>query len=425
MRHLRFASIASVAVLVAGLACSGPATAGPPPASIAFDLPAVEGPTSIPSRWWVREVGRSVRSVAADTDGNVYAAGWRSAGGPGGGPVDPMVVVKFAPDGTLIWSRSWLPRGNWAAWAMDVAVGPGTHPTVYVAGKVLTFSEITYGFLRAYDADGRLLWMVDLPPGEHANEVNSVAAGPGFVVVAGDDHGCCADPYTDGWVRAYGSGGGLLWVNHFEAPRISGTYDLANSVAVGPKGQIFVAGWIETAPWSERRPQWVDREVIVQRLTHTGSVAWTRVLRQRGDKDYDQATSVAVAGGEVMVGAMVNDGSARLMRFHPSGRFVWSRTWPSVPNDEEVVSVSIDRAGAALTASTQPDSHREGTEIVVRKYRSDGSLAWSLVISRGKYLAASGVVAAGSRLAVSGWSEAGRYGGAPDRGWVWTFRSGG
>ncbi len=89
---------------------------------------------------WIRQGGGSAldtsRDLALDADGNVYLAGsFTDAATFGGATLDgdgrsDLLLVKYAPDGAVLWARGG--GSSQADLARGVAVGPNGHP--YLAG---------------------------------------------------------------------------------------------------------------------------------------------------------------------------------------------------------------------------------------------------------------------------------------------------
>jgi hypothetical protein len=73
-------------------------------------------------------------AVAVDNSGNVYVAGSTASFGAGGTDV---LILKYSPLGTLLWTKTWGGSGNEAANA--IAVGPDGF--LYVTGSSSSFAS--------------------------------------------------------------------------------------------------------------------------------------------------------------------------------------------------------------------------------------------------------------------------------------------
>jgi hypothetical protein len=253
---------------------------------------------------------------------------------------------------------------------------------------------------------------------ERAEEV---AVGSGLVVVAGQEHGCCGMAMDDAWVRTYSYGGRLLWSRDIEAPAIAGTNDGAGDVAIGGLGRIYFAGHVEMQPNTDTATL-VDHEILIQKLAPDGALIWTRVLRDRGGRDRDRATGVAVRADRLVVTAHVDAdrrnasaGHAWLGRFTFGGTLVWKRTWGRSPGFHDLpTGVSLGPSLGIVVVGER------GDRMFVRRLSRSGSPVWTTVL-RGPL---AGIVAGdvvdtptGPIATGSSWSRWGERG----RGIVWRW----
>ncbi len=94
-------------------------------------------------------VGVTDASVTVAADGSVYVAGITADGG------GDAVLLKFNPDGALLWERAWGGSES------DSAGAVATHSdgSVYVAGRATSFGPSSAGvFVLKFDSLGNLLW---------------------------------------------------------------------------------------------------------------------------------------------------------------------------------------------------------------------------------------------------------------------------
>jgi hypothetical protein len=216
------------------------------------------------------------------------------------------------------------------------------------------------------------MWHRDQLRAQHPRtwgSINAISVRGAGVIVAGDDTGCCdVGAGQDGWVRAFGGNGGLLWTNRFEPPGIpSSTQDLVWDLAVH-RGAIYAAGQVAIGTPDE---PWRDLEAVVARLAPDGSLAWARVFRDPGiQDDWDAAMSITVAAGRPVAAIQMNATTSawtRLVGLGPeTGALRWSaRTdgWPSV--------IGGTSTGTLFLIARHPEIY------TLREFGPRGVLRWS------------------------------------------------
>jgi len=325
---------------------------------------------------WVRQTAAHLADAAPMPDGGVVAVGtirWRYQ-------QSGVQVRRYGPGGGLLWSRRWhpVPSGGLAsttdAWEPTVAVADDG--TIFVVGSVRASCEPDGWFVRSYGPQGRLRWTRQMAGWRHcrnATRGTGVAVRDGLVVVSAYHHGCCSDPYADAFLMVFTTSGGLRRTIDIEPTRVPAN-ERVHDVAIGALGTIYVTGSADMhlVTSGEQR---VDRELYVQKLSASGSVIWTRILRDRGTPDSDAGWTVAVRGNELVVGASLDRASWRdqiswVGRFSFGGQLLWSRDMPYVAAYAEEVSVAIGQSGGIYLAAPP------GGYPTLRKYTPGGAEVW-------------------------------------------------
>jgi hypothetical protein len=313
---------------------------------------------------WVREPGGTLHAVTVGTGGSVYVTGtiWTPHR-----LVRALVVTKLGPDGGLYWRRTWrrLVR-DWHGTGTALAPAPGGG--VYVGGSEGR-AECGDPILMRLSVSGRMLWRRELPNPECLGIVTELDADADGVVASVTSQGCCAIFDHDGYVQAMTPDGSLRWRTDLEAPGVpSGNWDSARGVALGGDGHVFVVGEVDRGTWSGEGPL-PDEDIVIQRLSRTGRVEWTRVLPDPGVRDRDVALDVDVRGGVVVVGGQVQrrrweEPRAWLGAFATDGRSLWSRRWGQGELSRGVTAVATAPWGPVYAgayryhATTEPSLQR-------------------------------------------------------------------
>jgi outer membrane protein assembly factor BamB len=121
-------------------------------------------------------------SVAVDNQGNVVAAGFTENTGTG---FSDFTVVKFDPNGTLLWQQNLNGTANGFDRAQSMALdNQGNVVAAGLTANAATFLDFT---VAKFDRDGTLLWRQNLNGTANDNEdARSVAVdNQGNVVAAG------------------------------------------------------------------------------------------------------------------------------------------------------------------------------------------------------------------------------------------------
>lgn len=281
----------------------------------------------------------SVYGIASDADGNAFITGRVHVSDRG----DDIVVAKLSSaDGEILWMRFLGGLYDDAAWSITVDRSGAPLITGQEANGDGSASFLT---AKLFPADGEVDWIRRLP-----GAVDNIYQPSGWIALMDDGDVVIVnhtwDPSTsydvvahrydaaDGatvWERRFGSGpgasddprgmvrdhegniavaggrngdfmvldfsgseGGLRWSSFWDGG--ASGYDMANSVAVGPAGEIVAAGFCtsETTSWDAAA---IGCDPV------TGATRWARVF-DSGSALADEAKAMAVdaRGGIYLVG---------------------------------------------------------------------------------------------------------------------------
>lgn len=354
-----------------------------------------------PDFLWAKHLGGTGNdeclAVAADANGNTYAAGYFSGTTDFGGTNltsnggEDVFVAKFDAAQNLIWLRQIGgtndERAN--ALALDEAgnliiVGQFT-ATADFGGTNLTSFGSNDVFVTKLDNAGTLLW-VRQAGGTGDDFARSVAVHTnGDIALTGSfqriaDFGGISvtnrilanAPSGDVFVARYDSNGQLVWVKG-----AGGTSDdRARSVAFDRAGNVLVAGGFSTSitfdsvTLSSVRKSY---EIFIAKYGVTGNVLWARspgtAANDTSTFTYDdEATALAVdrdaniffAGyfqatgifaSNTVVSASTNAPDFFLAKYDDAGNALWMRTGGGVTADS-ALALTTDNAGNALVAGS-------------------------------------------------------------------------
>jgi hypothetical protein len=358
---------------------------------------------------WTAKGGRAFTDVVRGPDGSLYVAGIDRSS-----ITAAATLRKFTPSGELRWTRHWVPSPQDSANGLGVAVGDGG--TVYLMGVVRGTCEGQGWFVRAYAPGGDLRWKYVTPGWQCsiAEFPTGIDVRRDLVVVSGFSHGCCADPFHDGWVTAFSRDLTRRWRTNVEppAPTPSGWFDTATDVAISSSGSVFASGWAATAAILNETSPTPGTPILVK-LTGHGARVWSRratvvmptmflpVVLGLGGKR--AVIAAGIEGKDVTWGSSPTTGwvasysLAGDAKWHD--RFGGGRDEAAAPT-----GVAIGGRGRVWVLGTRRDRSDRGTDAFVRWYNSNGSLYRKRRIDRAdRYLRTGGIEAVGFGAAAAGW----------------------
>jgi hypothetical protein len=353
--------------------------------------------------------GRAFTDVARGPDGSLYVAGIDRSSITAAGS-----LRKFTPGGDLRWKRHWVPSPQASANGLGVEVGDDG--TVYLLGVVRGQCEGQGWFVRAYTPGGDLRWKY-VTPGWRcgiAEFPTGIDVRRDLVVVSGFSHGCCADPFHDGWVTGFSRDLNRRWRTNVEppAPTPSGWFDTATDVAISSGGSVFASGWAATAAILNETSPTPGTPILVK-LTGHGARVWSRratvvmptmflpVALGLGGKR--AVIAAGIGGKDVTWGSSPTTGWAA--SYSLTGDLKWQNRFGGGRDEAAApTGVAIGGRGRVWVLGTRRDQSDRGTDAFVRWYNSNGSLYRRLRIDRGdRYLRTGGIEAVGFGAAAAGW----------------------
>ncbi|MFL6545853.1 MAG: hypothetical protein ACJ8LM_11825 [Candidatus Udaeobacter sp.] len=281
---------------------------------IAFAAATAQAQTLLSETTWGGDGSDVSEGVATAADGTSYLVGITDsfARDPFGNPSPRIFLVKFAPDGSLVWQRIWNGTTVRGLGRTGVALGAGD--SVYVTG--VSTNNGNDAVLLKFDVNGNLLWE-RIWGGPASDQSLAVAATPdGSAYIAGT--ATSFGPSSSGlFVVKFDSLGNLVW------QRISDGAE-GNAVAVGFDGSVYAAG---TTP----RNQIGNFDLLVLKITSGGDLIWQRtyasgeVVDPRGGMTVASDGSVYLAGAIQTVKANRADIAALIVKLSTNGDLLFDK----------------------------------------------------------------------------------------------------
>jgi uncharacterized delta-60 repeat protein len=391
-----------------------------------FLLGAGSASAAAPQLAWTRSFNgpaseqEGVHDVAV-RDGFLYVTGYTSLTNFTKG----YITVKYAPDGTVAWSRIYeglVGHANNDDRAFAVAVD--ANGDVYVSGysvdyKIIDGREYLYVDVATlkYSAGGDLLWERRFRSSGGNAQPSAIAVDPrGFVYVGG---AAWVDGGFDALLLKYDLDGNLLWSRNQGQPGHG--WDAAHSMVLAPDGDIVLGGYtqpgdldvyvVRFAPDGNLRWEWTQHgrstveevwdvavdgngntyaiaqyapvdaftSLLTVKLDPSGTLQWSDVYSGRSTGDYARGIELSPDGNIFAAGSAWENGSQTgltLIKYSPGGQRLWSRSERGGYFSALCYDLAVDAEGSAyLTGFAFNDNNHE--DFLTAKFTGAGNLAWT------------------------------------------------
>jgi hypothetical protein len=341
--------------------------------AVVFVLQPVLLPAQVDTLWTSRWTSPGSESdwayaIALDDSGHAYVTGKTNNVGTN----DDWTTIKYLADGDTAWVRNFAGAGSANERASSIAIGLSGN--IFITGYTMSSSAGDYMTIK-YRPDGDTAW---------TRRYNGTGNGYDFANwVAVDDQD---NVYITGYSRAlsyqndiatvkYDSSGTQLWVAQFAG---SGNYnDEGNKVIAGNDGYIYVTGTINPFGSGTRYDY-----VTIKYNPLNGDTIWARTYNGTADSsDIARDIEVDAIGNVYVTGSSRNIGTLSdivTIKYDSSGIEQWVETYnnPDTSGNDGGYGIELDGSGNIYVAG-QSQGQGTGTDIVLLKYDSDGSLQWA------------------------------------------------
>lgn len=182
--------------------------------------------------WGKTPLGYEANGIAIDTSGNLIVVG------EAGVIESYWVIMKYEPNGNMLWGTEYIGSGGNADIVEDVAVD--TSGDIYAVGS--DYTNINRWMVRKYDSNGNFLWSrTNSEVGVAAGAANGVVCDSlGNVYVAGTVSATGSGVLYDWKITKYDTNGTMLWNIHYNGEE--NEYDDATGIRLGRDGFLYVYG---------------------------------------------------------------------------------------------------------------------------------------------------------------------------------------
>ncbi|MHA1253536.1 MAG: SBBP repeat-containing protein, partial [Candidatus Helarchaeota archaeon] len=300
--------------------------------------------------------------VAFDSDGYIYAVGKTSSFGAKG---SDMVFLKYYPNGTLIWNKTW--GGALDDCAHKIAIN--SSGDIYITGYTCSYGAGGRDiFLIKYFPNGTLAWNITW--GKTFSEAGRGIAlsEDGFIYISGYTNSSGAGDFDFLLIKFYSNGteiwnttwGGLL-------------EDLGIDLALDSNKNIYVSGYSYSyGPGTN--------DFALVKFLPNGTRVWNRTWGDTGsDSSWgittDKNDNIYIFGHFTNVGT--NDWDFGIVKYSPNGTEVFNITWGG-PNYEVACSGLVDDSGNIYVVGMSNSYGNGNYDFLLGKFYSNTTRAWNI-----------------------------------------------
>jgi antitoxin component YwqK of YwqJK toxin-antitoxin module len=261
--------------------------------------------------------------IGADSAGNVYVAVDSFNGIRPEGSEWDIILIKYGPDGQRLWERLYDGPANWNDHpeAMEVDAAGNVHIASFSMGPPNEWNQYFYEFVvLKYDPEGTLLWegRIDGNLGLGAGAVDVAIDPSGNVYATGQFHGGDRFNQNDNILTAkWSPNGKLVYAEQYDSGGFFGYLDEGKAITADAEGNAYVAGNIYGDGI-------LMEEIVTLKYDPAGQLLWAAIFSKNDtDIPYDILVDDA---GNVYTGGDGNspqDADGIVISYDPDGNQRW------------------------------------------------------------------------------------------------------
>ena len=301
--------------------------------------------------------------IAQTSDGNYAVAGYTWTNAVGGASDTDILVIKYKPNGTILWTRQWGGASQEYAYAIGATSDNGYIVTgrtqSSAAGDVITIK---------YNSDGSIAWQ---------KSWGGAALDAGVGVIQTSDGGYAVAGYTasigangnDVLLLKYTSNGTLSWSRVWSGTAADSAINLMQT---SDNGYVLTG---QTATYGTTVP-----DALLIKYDASGNFLWNKTWGGAGNNEYFRDAVASSDGGIVAAGYSnsFNIGllDAVIVKFDSSGALVWATAWGGTLDDIAGNIIRTPDNNYIISGYTSSFDNR-GIDTFIAKFTNTGTISWS------------------------------------------------
>jgi len=321
----------------------------------------LEVSATAPYTYWIQRYDGTASSsdyamdIAVDSAGNAYVTGYASDVGANYG----FATIKYAPDGTVLWTNKYNRKSTSYDYAMAITVDESSN--IIVAGYNYTSTSGYDGAVVKYNSAGTKLWAKSYnftgTTDDRFYDVSTDASGN--VYAAGRANG-------DGLLVKYTSGGTLLWAKKYNG---SGSgYDALYQVAIDGDS-VYACG--------ESAGAGTGQDCLTIKYSTGGNLLWANTLNGApGSDDWLEAIAIDSAGDVYVTGSAGSDYVT--MKSSSDGNSLWISFYSGTTLGwDESCAIAVSSDGNVVVTGCSEGDASEADAVTVKYNSSTGAQIWA------------------------------------------------
>jgi len=309
-------------------------------------------------------------SIAEDLSGNFYTTGFEYLSN-----YSDIKIIKFNSSGNILWMRSYNGSANLSDGGNSIAIDRANN--VYISGYVTKTPVNTDIVLLKYNPDGDLIWDKEFSGSANLNDFGGsvVTDDSGNVFLSGNtSHTVSGSDIT---LIKYDSSGSFKWVKYYNSGLDTNDYDL--KMKMDRNGNLCIAGYNNNSTGN-------NTKTLALKFDHDGDLLWNRIyngpksgFNTPHDFIVDRSDNMIITGCSPGIGSGIYDYIT--IKYDPDGEMKWLSRYNQQGTYYDVAnSLAEGSDGSIYVTGVSGILINQSTfDIVTIKYDSNGTQKWSAI----------------------------------------------